>query len=286
MEARVHAAGAAPTRGPVGGAGPAGRVPRLRPPLGLRPRRDRAPARAHPRVRGLHHAGRPLAADLPGRPGSTGHLCLLPQRRSAGQGGGLYRRVLGRAAHPRARCRLVPRGVPLLRVRVPGQPRVRLAVLDETLEVVRRLWTEETVTFDGDHLHFDGAYCDPKPVQQLPPVLVGGGGEQGQPPHRRPAGRLDQLAGGAGGLRTQIGPAGPVLRGGGPARSRTSPGPMVPTAGCSTPRPRPVLVRIGRRRESLGRRSRPSSTWPTTWSGPSTRSSRRPRRSWTPAAGA
>lgn len=56
--------------------------------------------------------------------------------------------------------------------------RVRLAVLDETLEVVTRMWTEETVTFEGDHLHFDGAYCDPKPVQQLPPVLVGGGGEQ------------------------------------------------------------------------------------------------------------
>jgi alkanesulfonate monooxygenase SsuD/methylene tetrahydromethanopterin reductase-like flavin-dependent oxidoreductase (luciferase family) len=56
--------------------------------------------------------------------------------------------------------------------------RQRLAVLDETIEVVRRLWTEETVTFDGDHLHFAGAYCDPKPVQTLPPVLVGGGGER------------------------------------------------------------------------------------------------------------
>ncbi len=56
--------------------------------------------------------------------------------------------------------------------------RRRLAVLDETLEVVRRLWTEETVTFAGEHLHFDGAYCDPKPLQSPPPVLVGGGGEQ------------------------------------------------------------------------------------------------------------
>ncbi len=56
--------------------------------------------------------------------------------------------------------------------------RVRLQILDETLEVVRRMWTEETVTFDGEHLHIDGAYCDPKPVQQLPPVLVGGGGER------------------------------------------------------------------------------------------------------------
>ncbi|MGB7052020.1 MAG: TIGR03560 family F420-dependent LLM class oxidoreductase [Acidimicrobiales bacterium] len=54
----------------------------------------------------------------------------------------------------------------------------RLAVLDETIEVVRRMWTEEQVTFAGDHLHFEGAYCDPKPVQQLPPILVGGGGER------------------------------------------------------------------------------------------------------------
>jgi F420-dependent oxidoreductase-like protein len=56
-------------------------------------------------------------------------------------------------------------------------PRERLRVLDETIQVVKRLWTEETVTFDGRHLRFDGAYCDPKPVQQLPDIWVGGGGE-------------------------------------------------------------------------------------------------------------
>ncbi|MBV8950201.1 MAG: TIGR03560 family F420-dependent LLM class oxidoreductase, partial [Actinobacteria bacterium] len=54
----------------------------------------------------------------------------------------------------------------------------RLQILDETIAVVKRLWTEETVTFDGKHLHFDGAYCDPKPLQQLPPIWVGGGGEK------------------------------------------------------------------------------------------------------------
>jgi len=57
-------------------------------------------------------------------------------------------------------------------------PRERLRVLEETIEVVKRLWTEETVTFDGVHLHFDGAYCDPQPIQQLPEIWVGGGGEE------------------------------------------------------------------------------------------------------------
>jgi len=54
----------------------------------------------------------------------------------------------------------------------------RLAILEETLEVVKRLWTEETVDYRGKHLTFAGAYCDPKPIQRLPEIWVGGGGEQ------------------------------------------------------------------------------------------------------------
>ena len=54
---------------------------------------------------------------------------------------------------------------------------VRLAILEETVQVIRALWTDETVTFDGKHLHLDGAYCDPKPLQTRPPVWIGGGGE-------------------------------------------------------------------------------------------------------------
>jgi len=57
-------------------------------------------------------------------------------------------------------------------------PRERLAILGETVEVVRRLWSEETVTFDGEHIHLDAAYCDPKPMQDLPEVWIGGGGER------------------------------------------------------------------------------------------------------------
>ena len=58
------------------------------------------------------------------------------------------------------------------------QAGVRLRILEETLEVVKRLWTEETVTYQGKHLAFDGAYCDPKPLQQLPQIWIGGGGEK------------------------------------------------------------------------------------------------------------
>jgi F420-dependent oxidoreductase-like protein len=57
--------------------------------------------------------------------------------------------------------------------------RERLAVLEETITVVPRLWSEETVSFEGAHLRFDGAFCDPKPIRMpRPPLWVGGGGEQ------------------------------------------------------------------------------------------------------------
>lgn len=54
----------------------------------------------------------------------------------------------------------------------------RLRLLDEALQVIPRLWSEDTVDFAGQVLHLDGAYCDPKPTQARPPILVGGGGEQ------------------------------------------------------------------------------------------------------------
>ena len=54
----------------------------------------------------------------------------------------------------------------------------RLTALEETVSSIRRLWSEETVSFEGHHVQLRGAYCDPKPLQQLPPILIGGGGEQ------------------------------------------------------------------------------------------------------------
>ncbi len=57
--------------------------------------------------------------------------------------------------------------------------RERLEVLEETITVIPRLWSEETVTFAGKHLHFDGAFSDPKPLRTpRPPLWIGGGGEK------------------------------------------------------------------------------------------------------------
>jgi F420-dependent oxidoreductase-like protein len=56
--------------------------------------------------------------------------------------------------------------------------RQRLEILDETVQAVRALWSQPTVTFTGKHLSFDGAYCDPKPLQARPPIWIGGGGER------------------------------------------------------------------------------------------------------------
>lgn len=54
----------------------------------------------------------------------------------------------------------------------------RLELLDEALTVIRALWRDRSVSFDGRHLHYADAYCDPKPLQDLPPIWVGGGGER------------------------------------------------------------------------------------------------------------
>jgi len=53
----------------------------------------------------------------------------------------------------------------------------RMQALDETAEILKRLWTEEQVTFAGKHFSVNGAICEPKPVRR-PPILIGGSGER------------------------------------------------------------------------------------------------------------
>ncbi len=54
-------------------------------------------------------------------------------------------------------------------------PTTRGKRLDESLEVCRRLWTEEVISFDGRFHTFDPVRFEPKPVQSPhPPILAGG----------------------------------------------------------------------------------------------------------------
>jgi alkanesulfonate monooxygenase len=59
-------------------------------------------------------------------------------------------------------------------VGVPRNKRGRL--FDEQLEVMTRLWTEESTTFAGEHYQLDRMTLEPKPVQHpYPPIWIGGG---------------------------------------------------------------------------------------------------------------
>src|SRR5882672_6594421 len=48
---------------------------------------------------------------------------------------------------------------------------------DEGLEVIRRLWREDKVDFEGVHYHLSGASLLPKPVQPDLPMWIGGSSE-------------------------------------------------------------------------------------------------------------
>lgn len=53
----------------------------------------------------------------------------------------------------------------------------RMRALDETAQVLRKLWSEETVTFEGSFAKLRDARCEPKPVRRTP-ILIGGTGEK------------------------------------------------------------------------------------------------------------
>ncbi|MBV8952306.1 MAG: TIGR03560 family F420-dependent LLM class oxidoreductase [Actinobacteria bacterium] len=55
---------------------------------------------------------------------------------------------------------------------------VRLRQLDEGLQCVRGLLTQDVTTFDGEFFTLRDARCEPKPFQERLPIWVGGGGEK------------------------------------------------------------------------------------------------------------
>lgn len=59
------------------------------------------------------------------------------------------------------------------------KPSIRIGMLREGVEIMRAMWTEDEVTYEGKHYRLDGAICRPKPLQDPHiPLWIAGGGEQ------------------------------------------------------------------------------------------------------------
>jgi probable F420-dependent oxidoreductase len=56
-------------------------------------------------------------------------------------------------------------------------PRRRMAVLQERIEAMKAIWTQDEASYDGEHVRFERIWSWPKPAQRPhPPILVGGDG--------------------------------------------------------------------------------------------------------------
>jgi alkanesulfonate monooxygenase SsuD/methylene tetrahydromethanopterin reductase-like flavin-dependent oxidoreductase (luciferase family) len=53
----------------------------------------------------------------------------------------------------------------------------RIGALQESVQIIRKMWTEDVVSFHGKYYEVEGAYCSPKP-KPAPPIMIGGGGER------------------------------------------------------------------------------------------------------------
>ena len=57
-------------------------------------------------------------------------------------------------------------------------PATRWAVMDERVQAMREIWTQDEAEFHGRHVDFDPIWSWPKPAQRPhPPILVGGAGK-------------------------------------------------------------------------------------------------------------
>jgi F420-dependent oxidoreductase-like protein len=63
-------------------------------------------------------------------------------------------------------------GIPFLAI---GQ---RMDMLEEGVQVVRKLTTQERSDFDGKYYKLENAACNPRPVQARPRIWIGGNGEK------------------------------------------------------------------------------------------------------------
>ena len=61
---------------------------------------------------------------------------------------------------------------------IPFRPvKERLDILEESVQIIRSLLTNEKTSFNGHYFKFEDAYCNPKPLQPSPRIWIGGRGE-------------------------------------------------------------------------------------------------------------
>jgi alkanesulfonate monooxygenase SsuD/methylene tetrahydromethanopterin reductase-like flavin-dependent oxidoreductase (luciferase family) len=53
----------------------------------------------------------------------------------------------------------------------------RVDQMEEALQIIKLLWTEAPASFTGTYYRVEHAFCSPRP-HPLPPIMIGGGGEQ------------------------------------------------------------------------------------------------------------
>ncbi len=56
--------------------------------------------------------------------------------------------------------------------------KIRLAQLKETIEMMKLMFTEHKVTYEGEHFQIKDAVCEPKPVQNPFPIVIGARGDR------------------------------------------------------------------------------------------------------------
>ena len=69
-------------------------------------------------------------------------------------------------------------GVPTPTASSSRRSPVRLRQVEEAIQCVRGLLTQDVTNFDGEFFTLTDAQCEPKPVQERLPLWIGGGGEK------------------------------------------------------------------------------------------------------------
>src|SRR5262245_41097326 len=56
-------------------------------------------------------------------------------------------------------------------------PKTRIAEMREALQIIKKLWSDAQVSYDGEHYKIRNAYAEPKPLSKpRPKIILGGSG--------------------------------------------------------------------------------------------------------------